>query len=140
MPMEFIQQNILTIAIAVISGVMLVWPGLRRAGNDLNTTQATQLINREDAVIIDVRDSHEYAAGHLPNARNIPLKDLASRAGELESLKEQALLLVCASGVRSGQACAQLQKLGFAKLNNLDGGVHAWEKAGLPIKRGSKKK
>lgn len=140
MPMEFIQQNILTIAIAIMSGVMLVWPGFRRAGTQLSPLQATQLINREEAQIIDVREPHEYAAGHLPNARNLPLKELASRVSELESCKEKPLVLVCASGVRSGQACAQLQKLGFTQLNNLDGGVHAWEKAGLPIKRGAKKK
>lgn len=140
MPMEFIQTNIMTIAIAVISGVMLVWPSLRRSGNDINPAQATQLINREDALVIDVREAHEYSTGHLPDARNIPLKELAERTADLEKFKDKPLILVCASGVRSGQACAQLQKLGFAKLNNLDGGVGAWERAGLPIKRGSKKK
>ncbi len=140
MPMEFIQNNILTIAIAVISGVMLVWPSFRHGGKAINPTEATLLINREDAQVIDVRDAREYSAGHLPGARNIPLADLAARAGELEALKDKPLILVCASGVRSGQACAQLQKLGFTRVNNLDGGVHAWEKAGLPIKRGARKK
>ncbi len=140
MPMDFIQANILTIAIAILSFIMLLWPGFRQSGKSVTTAQATQLINREDALIIDVRESHEYAAGHMPDARNIPLKDLAAKADELAGYKEKPLILVCASGVRSGQGCSQLEKLGFTKLNNLDGGVAAWEKAGLPIKRGSKKK
>lgn len=140
MPMEFIQNNIMTIAIAVASGVMLLWPSFRRGGLVVNPTQATMLINREDALVVDVRDTHEYSTGHIPDARNIPLKDLAGRVSELEQYKDKPLILVCASGVRSGQACAQLQKLGFTKLNNLDGGVHTWEKAGLPMKRGGKKK
>lgn len=140
MPMEFIQQNIITIAIAIISGVMLIWPSFRRGGKAINPTEATLLINREDALVIDVREAHEYAVGHLPGARNIPLKELSARAAELDAYKDKPLILVCASGVRSGQGCAQLQKLGFARLHNLDGGVYAWEKAGLPMQRGGKKK
>ena len=140
MPMEFIQNNIITIAIAIISGVMLVWPSFRRGGKIINPTEATLLINREEALVVDVREAHEYAVGHLPDARNIPLKDLQARVSELEPHKDKPLILVCASGVRSGQGCAQLQKLGFTRLKNLDGGIHAWEKAGLPIKRGGKKK
>ncbi|MDR3323401.1 MAG: rhodanese-like domain-containing protein [Zoogloeaceae bacterium] len=138
--MEFIQTNIWLITIAVVSGVMLVWPGFRQAGKRLSPTLATQLMNREDAAVIDVRDAPEYAAGHILNARNIPLKDLPTRATELDALKEKPLLVVCASGTRAGQACARLQKLGFVQLNALDGGMSAWERAGLPVKRGNKKK
>jgi rhodanese-related sulfurtransferase len=139
-PLEFIQANILTFAIAVASGVMLVWPGLRRAGETVDPGRATLLINRESARVIDVREAHEYAAGHLPDALNLPQKTLAERIGELDIAKDQPLILVCTSGVRSGQACAQLKKMGFTRLYNLDGGIGAWERAGLPIKRGSKKK
>jgi rhodanese-related sulfurtransferase len=136
--MEFIQNNILLVAIALGSGFMLVWPGFRQAGKPLGPMLATQLINRENAVVIDVRDTPEFDAGQLPGSRNIPLKDLPARARELESFKEKPLLLVCASGARAGQACAQLQRLGFTKLNNLDGGIDAWKRAGLPLKRSRK--
>ncbi|MDR2637169.1 MAG: rhodanese-like domain-containing protein [Zoogloeaceae bacterium] len=139
--MEFVRNNILLVSIAIISGIMLVWPGFRQGGKRLSTHQATQLINREEAVIIDVRDAAEYAAGHLPESRNIPLQELDSpaHAEELEKLKERALLLVCASGIRSGQACSRLEKRGFQKLNHLDGGVDAWQRAGLPLTRSKKK-
>jgi rhodanese-related sulfurtransferase len=139
-PTEFIWKNILTIAIAAISGGMLVWFTLRKGGKALSPALATQLMNREDALVIDVREAHEYTVGHLPGARNIPLKDIKTRAGDLEASKDKPLILVCASGARSEQACVQLRKLGFSRLNHLDGGINAWERAGLPVTRGNKKK
>lgn len=137
--LEFVQNNILMVAIAVISGFMLVWSGFRPAGKRVNPHQAIQLINREEAVILDVREAGEFTASHMPGARNIPFKSLEERMAELESLKEKCLLLVCASGARSGYAYARLEKLGFTKLNCLEGGVDAWQRAGLPLIRSKKK-
>ena len=74
MPMDFINQNVLLIALVVISGLALLWPALvRPAGNTVNPAEATTLINREDAHIVDVRDAEEFASGHLPDALNIPV-------------------------------------------------------------------
>lgn len=139
--MEFIQQNIFLIAIAIFSGGMLLLDSIRRqgAGNGLSPTEATLLINREDALIIDVREPSEYADGHLPESRNIPISQLESRASEIEKFKERPLILVCRSGARSSSACSRLSKLGFTKVNNLNGGVGDWTQAGLPLKKGSKK-
>jgi rhodanese-related sulfurtransferase len=139
--LEFIQQNIFLIAVAVISGIALLVLTIRRPGgrNSVNPTQATQLINREDAQIIDVREPNEYSAGHLPESRNIPLGRLEERAGELEKFKDAPLILVCQSGARSGGACAQLSKLGYSRVHNLEGGIDAWRVAGLPLKKGAKK-
>lgn len=139
--MEFIQQNIYLVAIAVFSGAMLVFSTFRRPGgaNALSPTQATLLINREDAVVIDVREPAEYAAGHLPDSRNIPVGLLLDRIGEIEKFKDSPLILLCQSGVRSAGACPKLAKLGFTKVHNLDGGIEAWVQAGLPIKKGTKK-
>jgi rhodanese-related sulfurtransferase len=136
--MEFIQNNILTVAIAVISGVMLVWPGFHRTGKALSANQATTRINREDAVVIDVREADEFAAGHLPDARHIPAKDIITRLAELADLKEKPLIVVCASGVRSGQISAQLKKQGFTDAGFLDGGIDAWKRANLPLTRNKK--
>lgn len=139
--MEFIQQNMFLIAIAIISGGMLLFTSLRQGGskNSLSPTQATLLINREDAQVIDVREPDEYASGHLPESRNIPLGRLAERAGELGKLKNSPLIVVCQTGARSSGACKQLEKLGFATVHNLDGGLNAWRTAGLPLKKGAKK-
>lgn len=141
MPMEFLNQNILLISIVIVSGLGLIWPMFARgAGNSVNPGEATLLINREDAQVIDVREADEFAAGHLPEAKNLPLSKLADRAGEIEKLKDKAVIVCCASGMRSIKACGELKKLGFAKLYNLAGGVDAWVGAGYPIKKGTRNK
>ena len=126
---------------AVISGSMFLVFTFYRPDNksSLTTTQATLLINREDAVVIDVRQPDEYIAGHLPESRNIPLGQIEERASELDKLKDTPLIMVCQSGSRSDGACKKLEKLGFSKLNNLAGGINAWKDAGLPLKKGTKK-
>jgi rhodanese-related sulfurtransferase len=139
--LEFIQQNLILIASAVVSGSMLLFMSIRRPGgaHALNATQATLLINREDAQVVDVREPDEYMTGHLPDSRNIPVGRLDERIGELEKLKSTPLILVCQTGARTAGACKKLEKLGFTRVHVLDGGINAWRTAGLPLKKGSKK-
>ena len=117
---------------------MLVVTSLR-GGRGISPTQATALINREDATVIDVRETAEFAAGHLPSARHIPLGELAKRLGELDKLKDKPVILNCQSGGRSASACAILAKAGFSQVHNLEGGIEAWVQAGMPISRQKKK-
>ncbi len=141
MPMEFINQNILLISIVVVSGLGLLWPMFARpSGNAVNPGEATLLINREDAIVVDVREADEFAGGHLPDARNIPVSKLAERIGEIEKFKDKPVIVCCATGMRSNKACAELKKQGFSRVNNLAGGVDAWVGAGYPIKKGSRSK
>lgn len=139
--MEFIQQNIYLVTIAVLSGIVLLVTSLRRpgGGNALSPTEATMLINREDALVIDVREAAEYVNGHVPESRNIPAASLDERIGELDKFKGSPLILVCQSGTRSSGACSRLAKQGFSRVHNLDGGIGAWAQAGLPLKKGNKK-
>jgi len=139
--MEFINQNILLIAVVVISGAGLIWPLLMGSGaNQVNPGEATLLINREDAHVIDVREVDEFAGGHLPDARNIPLAKLADRVSEIDKFKDKPVIVCCASGMRSGKASGELKKLGFTKVHSLAGGVDAWVGAGLPVKKGTRNK
>lgn len=141
MPMEFINQNIMLVGLVAVSGLSLLWPLLvRPSGNSVGPVEATQLINREDAYILDVREADEYASGHLPEAKNIPTSKLAERIGELEKFKDKPIIVCCASGMRSNKACGELKKNGFEKLFNLSGGVDAWVGAGYPVKKGAKSK
>jgi rhodanese-related sulfurtransferase len=139
--LEFIQQNILLVAVAVVSGSMLLALSVRRPGGShaVTPTQATMLINRENAQLIDIREPNEYVAGHLCDSRNIPGGSLAERAAELESFKGTPLILVCQSGARASAACSTLIKLGFARVHTLDGGIAAWSEAGLPLKKGARR-
>lgn len=135
--MDFVRNNLLLIALAVVSGAMLVWPLLRRGagGPWVSTLEATHLINRQDAVVIDLRDAAEYAKGHILGARNVPLGDLERRLGELAKFKSRPVILSCESGGRSGNAIAVLRRNGFASVHNLSGGVAAWQQAGLPVEK-----
>lgn len=138
-PMDFITQNILLISLVVVSGLGLAWPFVMRpSGNSVNPAEATLLINRENAIIIDVREVQEFAAGHLPAARNIPAGKLQDSLADLESCKNKPVIVTCASGMRAGRACGELKKHGFSRLYNLAGGVDAWVGAGYPIKKGAK--
>ena len=139
--MDFINQNILLITLVLVSGGGLLWQLSGRAGkNEVSPAEATLLINREDAQILDVREIDEFATGHLPNAKNIPMSKLAERVSDLEKFKEKPIILCCASGMRSAKGCGELEKLGFTRVHNLGGGVDAWVGAGYPIKKGTRNK
>ena len=135
--MEFIKQNLVLVGLVVGSALALIVSFLRDgSGKTVSVTDATLLINRQDAVVIDVREAAEFAVGHLPDARHMPQASVAGRLGELESFKDRPLVVCCASGVRSSKVCQQLRQAGFAKAVNLAGGVGSWEQAGLPLVRG----
>lgn len=133
--MEFILENILLIGLALGSGLMLIWPMLNRSGaaTNLSPSDAVLLINRENALVLDVRDEAEYAAGHITDARNIPLSALDTRFQELNKFKDKPILVNCQAGMRSGKAVAMLHKQGFTKVYNLQGGLNAWQQAKLPV-------
>ncbi len=139
--MDFLLDNWIWASLAIVTGTWLLVDVLRSAGDktQLSPVEATLLINREDAVIIDVRDIGEFSQGHIPNARHIPLAELPKREAELNKLKDKPLIFCCASGMRSGSAASRLKKQGFDKIYNLRGGMLEWDKAGQPISRGKKK-
>ena len=134
--MDFIRNNLLLFVVAFASGAMLLWPLVRRGtgGPWVSAAQATQLINREDAQVLDVRDPGEYGAGHILGAKNLPLARLDS-AGEVAKKKDATLIVCCDTGDRSGKAVAALKKQGYGKVANLSGGLSAWKQAGLPVER-----
>ncbi len=137
--MEFLSNNVLLIGLAIGSGLMLLWPMLNRgAGGVVNVSasEAVLLINRSNAIVLDVRDDAEFAAGHITDARHIPLARLSERIGELEKFKDKPILVNCQAGVRSGKACDILRKHQFTGLHNLQGGLNAWIAAKLPVVKG----
>ena len=85
---------------------------------------------RTDLDLVDVRAPHEWAAGHIEGSRNIPLEELASRAGELAA--DRPIVAVCRTGRRSGRAVEALRSLGI-EADHVEGGVTAWSDLGLPL-------
>jgi rhodanese-related sulfurtransferase len=138
--LEFIKKdhNGLLLATAVISGAMLLWPLVRRStsGPWVTIAQATHLINREDAAMIDVRDAGDYGAGHILGAKNLPLARLESgESGEFAKRKDKPLIVYDNGGERATKATAALRKQGFGRVVNLAGGLGAWKQAGLPVEK-----
>ena len=125
------------ISVSVASGGMLVWPliaGGMNAGA-LNASGAVQLINREKAVVVDVCEPAEFAAGHVSGAKNVPLGELEAKLPGLVKNKTLPLILVCASGARSSRAVAIAKKLGYEQAQSLGGGLKSWKDANLPIEK-----
>ncbi len=135
---EFLLNNIALVALFLASGALLIWPDLSRfagGASGVGTLEATRLMNQPGALVLDVRETAEFAAGHLPRARHIPLGELATRIGELAKFKDKPVIVTCRSGARSGSACRTLAKAGFTNVHNLKGGVPAWEQASLPVEK-----
>jgi rhodanese-related sulfurtransferase len=134
--MSFIVTNWMLIAIALVSGSLLLWPVIQGAATaGLTPTAAVQLINRDKAVVVDVCETNEFAAGHVTGAKNIPLGELEARLVSAVKNKALPLILVCQSGARSGRALAIAKKLGYEQAQSLGGGLAAWRAANLPVEK-----
>jgi len=137
----FLQKNpfnLLLFGTAVITGGMLVWPLLSRAsrtGKQVSPPEAVQLINRRDALVIDVRDAGDYAAGHITGSRHIPAAQLAERLKEIEKFKSRPVIVSCRTGSRAGPPADLLRRNGFGEVLILSGGIAAWQQAGMPLEK-----
>lgn len=134
--MEFVSQNIFLISIAFISGAALLIPMLKDAqshATQVTPSQAVMLLNRQHAIIVDIRESAELNTGFIENSKHIPLGELSKRLGEIEKYKSKPVILVCETGARSGKALNELRKAGFTQTFNLGGGLKAWKDAGQTL-------
>ena len=125
----------LFLALVVILGLLFgtTVSGRLRGFRSVTPLEATQLINRKDAIVVDVREDGEYHAGHILNSLHIPLRYVGQRMNELEKYKGKPIIVGCRSGQRSARACSLLKKQGFVEVYNLGGGVMAWQSANLPL-------
>lgn len=134
--MKFILDNWMMMAVALSSGLMLLWPAIRGGGaGALTAERAVQLINREKAVVVDICEASEFAAGHVVGAKNIPLSQLEGKLAGAVKNKALPLILVCHSGGRSSRAVQIAKKLGYENAQSLSGGMGAWRSANLPVEK-----
>jgi len=101
----------------------------------LNVNEAVRLMNDDEVVILDVRESSEYSSGHIKNSVHIPISALNKRINELEKFKNKKVLAYCRSGSRSNSACRTLSKQGFESVSNMSGGILSWTNANLPVSK-----
>lgn len=123
----------LFIILAMLAGSTFV--GAVRGIKSVSPTEAIQLMNHDNAIVVDVRESNEYGGGHVINSIHIPLGGLDKRVAELEKHKSTPIVVTCRSGHRSMGACGILRKHGFESVYNLKGGIMAWQTASLPLRK-----
>lgn len=135
--MSFFIENWYLFTLALVSGIALALPSLRKAGSGtLSPQNAVQRINREKGVVVDVRDANEFASGHITNAKNVPLEQLQERLPQVVKNKAVPVILVCDGGARAVRAQLVARQLGYDKAEAMAGGMKAWRSASLPVVKG----
>lgn len=130
---EFIGNHVLLVAAWVLTLAMLLWNESRRAGKAVTPAIATQMINKEDAVILDIRPKKEWDTGRITGARHIPMAELDRRIDELNKYKEKPIIVVCNLGQTAGAATKKLKAAGFDNVMRLSGGMTEWKGQSLPV-------
>lgn len=136
--MEFITQNWYLFLALVVVIALLVYEPLRRrlyGVRAITPLEVPQLMSHESAVVIDVGEPKEYAAGHIAGAINVPLGRLREELPKLEKYKARPVIVCCRSGHRSPRAAMVLRRQGFGTVHSLAGGVLAWQKENLPVEK-----
>jgi rhodanese-related sulfurtransferase len=130
---EFLaQQWILVVALLAVL-VMLFMHETRKSGTSLSPQQAINLVNAEDGVFVDLRDTADFRAGHIVEAMHIPSSKLLNNTGLLENYRDKPIVLVCKMGQSSGAVGKKLNAEGFAKVNIMTGGMMEWKNLQLPV-------
>ena len=130
---EFITNNYLLVLAFLLALGMLLWSESKKAGASVSSTEAVQLMNKDNAVLLDIRSKKEWESGSITNSTHIPLVDLDKRLSELEKYKSRNVIVVCNMGQSSGTACKKLMAAGFEKVVRLKGGITEWKAQNLPL-------
>ena len=130
---EFIGNHPILVGAFVFNLAVFIFYERSKAGKAVSPAQATNLINKEDAIIVDIRPKKEWATGHITNAKHIPLSDLDRRMDELTKYKQRPIIVVCNLGQAASAATRKLKAEGFENAVRLSGGMTEWKGQSLPI-------
>jgi rhodanese-related sulfurtransferase len=133
---EFIGNHPILVSLFAALLALFIRNETQRGGRGVSPQELVNLVNRQGAVVLDVRDSKEFAAGHIVDAVNVPHGALEDRLGELEKYKSKPVTIVCTMGQHAGAAGTVLRKSGFAEVSRLSGGMTEWRNQNLPVVRG----
>ncbi len=131
--LEFITNHPVQVGLFIGLVALFIWNEMRRGGQSVTAQQLVNLMNREKAVVVDLRDPKEFAAGHITGAVNIPHAKLSENIGKLEKYRDRPIVLACRMGQHSGAAGATLKKAGFENVMRLSGGMAEWQTQNLPV-------
>jgi rhodanese-related sulfurtransferase len=136
---EFVSNHALLSGAWVAILIMLIYgmvTSLTSPVKELTTHDATMLINKQDAVVVDIRQSAEFNKGHILGATLIKQEQLTKADfSKVEKNKDKPIIVVCAMGMNSRRVTTQMLKAGFSQVHALKGGMGAWTSAGLPVKK-----
>jgi rhodanese-related sulfurtransferase len=131
--LEFLSQQWTLAAALLAVVVMLILHEARKSGPSLSPQQAINLVNGEEGVFLDLRDSADYKKGHIMGAINIPATKLPSRVVELEKYKDKPIVVVCKMGQQAGTAGKQLKAADYGQVYKMTGGMMEWGNLQLPM-------
>ncbi len=137
---EFIGNHPILVSVWLGLLAALIFTESRRGGRPVSPQQATHLMNRENALVLDVRDRKAFNEGHITGALNIPYSQVMGRLAELEEYREKPVIVACAMGQHSGAAGRVLNKAGFQQVMRLQGGVNEWRASSFPLVRTAQEK
>ncbi len=132
----FLGQQWMLVGALMVCIMMLVFHDSKKAGATLSPQGAINLINQQDAVVVDLREGKEFKAGHIVDAINIPYASFDSRVSELEKYKDKPLVLVCKMGQHCGPIGKKLAAKGFTGVRRMSGGMMEWQNERLPLVKG----
>ena len=132
---EFIGNHPYLVGAFAVLVALFVRNEVARGGRAVTPQELVNLVNRDGAVVVDVRDANEFSQGHIVDAINVPHTALTNRLCELEKYKEKPVVLACKMGQHAGSAGTTLRKAGFQHIVRLKGGVAEWRNQNLPVVR-----
>ena len=134
---EFLGANYILTGLWVVLFVALVYSFIAGAVSkvrEIGTHEATMLMNKEDAVVLDIRSQADFRKGHILGAKQVNADNLnKGETAEVEKYKGKPIIVVCAMGMSAKRTASQLNKAGFSQITVLKGGMNSWTSASLPI-------
>jgi len=130
---EFISQNYIPVILLLLSILALIVYEGRKGGKKLTPSEATRKINKEEALVLDLRPSQEFSSGHIAGSINMQEDKLEQHLATKRHPKETPIILVCRTGTNSKKSGISLIKLGYLDVNIIGGGMMSWEGNGMPL-------
>nr|WP_236987356.1 rhodanese-like domain-containing protein [Marinagarivorans cellulosilyticus] len=137
--MDFVAEQWILVSLLLVLIVAFMTFESKKGGKTVSYHEVSRLLNSEEAILLDVRDSADYKAGHIIDAINIPHGSLATRLGELEKYKAKQVIVTDKMGQHSGHAGKVLREAGFEAVR-MQGGMAEWNAQKLPVIKAGKNK
>lgn len=136
---EFISNHFILVSIFLLVLFLIIsneFQNLTRKYKTIQPAELTRLVNRENALLVDVSSQSEFESGHIAGSKHVAMAQFDPENKDLAKVRELPVIVVCRSGQRAADACTRLTKAGFAKVYWLDGGISSWAAADLPLMKG----